>query len=275
MDGGKLFRIGDMAALFHLSVSSIRHYEKLGLLTPEYVDGQTGYRYYSTRQFEAFNTICYLRALDMPLEEIADFLRNRDVETIQEKLRRQREAVREKQRELERIARKIDNRLRMLDEARHAELGVIRAGVAPACKLFRMEKSLQIREVYDMEEPTIGLAQAQSEAVIFLGKVGVSITKEHLLAGRFDQYDGIFLLLDAEDRFEGEVLELPEQRCVTLRFRGSHPEAPEQYRRLMADIRARGLRVSGPSREITMIDYGITNDTEKFVTEITIPVAEA
>ena len=33
-----------------------------------------------------------------------------------------------------------------------------------------------------------------------------------------------------------------------------------------------GLAVSGFSREITMIDYGITNDPEKFVTEICIPV---
>ena len=78
----KLFQIGDMAKLFHLSVSSIRHYEALGLIMPEYIDPDTGYRYYSTRQFEAFNAVLYLRALDMPLSEIADFLQNRDVEKI-------------------------------------------------------------------------------------------------------------------------------------------------------------------------------------------------
>lgn len=70
----RLFSIGEMAKLFQLSVSSIRHYEALGLLTPEYVDPATGYRYFGPRQFEVFNTIRYLRALDMPLEEIADFL---------------------------------------------------------------------------------------------------------------------------------------------------------------------------------------------------------
>lgn len=31
----------------------------------------------------------------------------------------------------------------------------------------------------------------------------------------------------------------------------------------------------GFSREIALIDYGITNDTEKFVTEICIPVRPA
>ena len=74
MDKPKLFQIGDVAKLFHLSVSSLRHYENVGLLTPEYIAPGTGYRYYSPRQFEALNTIRYLRALDMPLAEIADFL---------------------------------------------------------------------------------------------------------------------------------------------------------------------------------------------------------
>lgn len=58
----ELFSIGDVAQLFHLSVSSLRHYETIGLLTPEYTDPATGYRYYGPRQFEVLNTIRYLRA---------------------------------------------------------------------------------------------------------------------------------------------------------------------------------------------------------------------
>ena len=58
----ELFSIGDVAQLFHLSVSSLRHYETIGLLTPEYTDPATGYRYYGPRQFEVLNTIHYLRA---------------------------------------------------------------------------------------------------------------------------------------------------------------------------------------------------------------------
>ena len=68
-----LYQIGEVARLFHLSISLLRHYDKTGLVTPEYTDPDTGYRYYSIRQFECLNTIRYLRALDMPLEEIGDF----------------------------------------------------------------------------------------------------------------------------------------------------------------------------------------------------------
>lgn len=49
MDKPELFQIGTVAKLFHLSVSSLRHYEDIGLLKPEYVSPESGYRYYSAR----------------------------------------------------------------------------------------------------------------------------------------------------------------------------------------------------------------------------------
>ena len=260
MNKEKLFGIGDVARLFHLSVSSLRHYENAGLLTPEYTDPHTGYRYYSPRQGEVLNTIRYLRVLDMPLAEIADFLRNRDVDRMEEKLRQQKDALEAKMRELCRIERKIDNRLRV---------------VSPRTRFvwMTMADSFHIDSFLDMETPIQDLARHTEEAVVFLGKVGVGISAEHLQSGAFSEYDGVFLVLDDEDQYTGEVMRLPETECVSIRFQGSHPEAPAQYEKLLTYIRENGLCITGFSREITLIDYGFTNDTEKFVTEIRIPIA--
>lgn len=41
MNKNNLFSIGDVAKMFHISVGSLRHYETLGLLAPEYIDPQT------------------------------------------------------------------------------------------------------------------------------------------------------------------------------------------------------------------------------------------
>ena len=267
-----LFSIGDMAKLFHLSVSSLRHYETVGLLRPERIDPDTGYRYYSTRQFEVLNTIRYLRALDLPLKEIDDFLQNRDIDRMEEKLRQQKAAVMEKQQELQRIARKIDNRLQQLALAQTAVLDKIELVQAPACRMVWLEDSLKINKYVDMETPVGRLLRFDAEAVVFIGKVGVGISAEHLQEGCFSQYDGIFLVLDAEDRFQGETLLLPETTCVRVRFRGSHPQAPKQYEKLLAYLHENRLEVAGFSREITMVDEGLTSDTEKFLTEISIPV---
>lgn len=52
MSEQELFRIGEVAKMYHMSVGTLRHYEQMGLLQPEYTDPATGYRYYSVRQFE-------------------------------------------------------------------------------------------------------------------------------------------------------------------------------------------------------------------------------
>ena len=268
----EFFQIGEMARLFHLSVSSIRHYEALGLVTPERIDPDTGYRYYGVRQFEAFNTIRYLRTLDMPLPEIADFLRNRDVDKIEEKLRAQKAAVAENQRELARIERKIDAQLRQLQEAQAAPLWEIQLVLVPACRLFWVDTSLSAENYSDLELSTSRLAPMQAEAVVFLGKVGFSISAAHLKALQYGQYDGTFLLLDEDDAFVGVVMGCSETLCVRIRFRGHHLQSPDQYRRLEAYMAEHRLAVAGFSREIAIIDQGFTHDRDKFITESYIPV---
>ena len=92
------------------------------------------------------------------------------------------------------------------------------------------------------------------------------------MAGRFDQYDSVFLVLDAEDSYKGTVEQHPEELCVSICFCGSHKEAGAHYEKMMEYIEKHKMEVTGFSREITMIDYGITNNTDKFVTEILIPI---
>ena len=182
MEKSGLFQIGDIAKLFHLSVGILRHYEKQGLLQPEYIDPETGYRYYSTRQFESLNTIRYLRVLDTPLDQIADFLKNRDINHIQDLLRQQKEKVVQKRKELEKIERKIDNRLRQIEDAVSSELDVIRFVTYPARRITWIRNPFSIGSYLDLEVPIRQLEGKQKDALVFLGKIGVGISQENLIA---------------------------------------------------------------------------------------------
>ena len=272
MDRKGLFSIGEVSKLFHISVSSLRHYENIGLLHPEYTDPDTGYRYYGTEQFEVLNTIRYLRALDMPLAEIEDFLKNKDISSIEEKLVQQKKIVLEKQQELKRVEQKINHRLNVLSEAQNTPLDTVTLVQLPASRIVWVDTSLKIEDSQDMEAPIRKLDQSNAEAVVFLGKVGLGISLEHLQKSEYKKYDGIFLILDDEDIYDGEIMPVAESLCVCLCFRGSHAEAPGQYKKLLDYIKKHQMQIVGFSREITLIDYGITNDPEKFVTEICIPV---
>lgn len=98
------------------------------------------------------------------------------------------------------------------------------------------------------------------------------ISVSSLRLGQTHGYDGIFLMLDSEDIYDDETVILPESLCARLRFRGSHAQAPEQYDKLLCYIRESCFEIAGFSRETTLIDYGVTNDVRRFVTEICIPV---
>lgn len=273
MSKKELFRIGEVSKMFHLSVGLLRHYEKIGLLFPEYVDDVSGYRYYSTRQFECLNTIRYLRALDMPLEEISDFLKNRDIDKIRSMLCRQKDAVRCKQRELEIIEKKIDNRLAQLQDALGSELDTVRIIDSKPRRIALLRDSVSPDTYLDLETSIRQLEKGQKNTSVFLGKIGVGIARDKLEKAMFERYDMIFLILDDEDPFEGNTEILPREKCVSIRFCGSHKDAQKYYKKLCAYISEHGLKISGFSKEITLIDDGLTSDADRFVTEIQIPVA--
>ena len=176
----ELFRIGDVAKMFHISVGTLRHYEKIGLLPPEYIDNETGYRYYSTRQFECLNTIRYLRVLDMPLPQIRDFLKNKDINKIQKMLQEQKETVIRRQREFQIIERKIHNRLQQLEDALISELDTIKIVQTETRRIAWIRNNLSINSYLDLETSIRQLEKQQKDAVVFLGKVGVGIAKEQL-----------------------------------------------------------------------------------------------
>lgn len=277
MEKQELFRIGDMARLFHVSVGSLRHYEEMGLVQPEYVDPDSGYRYYSTRQFEPLNTIRYLRVLDMPLARIGGFLQNRNLDKIQEMLCQQRQTVMDKQRELKRIQRKIETRLRQLQDAAACTKDVVEVRELPPRRLayLRADFSIDSYEAPELDLSILALSQGQEDPLVFLGKVGASISKENLLARQFGQYNIVFLLLEDEDQYGGSLEELPGETYATLRFCGSHKDAPAYYEKLVDYIQANGYQITGSSKELTLIDFGLTCDPGQFVTEIQIPIASA
>lgn len=108
--------------------------------------------------------------------------------------------------------------------------------------------------------------------MVFMGKVGVGISQETLIAEKYDNYELVYIILDEEDEYDGETEYIEELTCVSVRFNGSHKEAPAYYKALARYIKENGMEIAGFSREVTLIDNGITNDESKFVTQISIPV---
>jgi len=67
-------QIGEFAKICNTKITILRHYDKEGLLEPDYVDPFTGYRYYSKEQIPIFFRITALKKAGFSLLEIKQIL---------------------------------------------------------------------------------------------------------------------------------------------------------------------------------------------------------
>lgn len=266
-----LFTIGEMARLFHINIRTLRYYDELGILKPEYVNPDTNYRYYSSNQFERLNTIRYLRALDVPLEKISNFFDEKDVSTILSIFMEQRENVLKKQKQLAHIEKKIRNRIEQIETALSAAYGQVIIKHLPQRKIVLLEKNFTLADDLELLIRDLSKEHRLDDA-IFLGKVGVSIRQQDLIKRQFTHFSSIFMVVEAEDDFHNEDSALSEGSYATVQYQGTHDEASPYYTLLLNYIKDSGFQIKGDSVEITIIDAGITNDCNKFVTELQIPL---
>ena len=68
------YRIGIFAQMNRVTIKTLRHYDEIGLLKPEYVDETNGYRYYTSRQLPHLHQIIALKEIGLSLEEIYEIL---------------------------------------------------------------------------------------------------------------------------------------------------------------------------------------------------------
>jgi DNA-binding transcriptional MerR regulator len=66
--------IGEFSRRSRLSVTALRLYDELGVLTPARVDSNSGYRYYDVAQFDDARLIAMLRQLELPLATIKELI---------------------------------------------------------------------------------------------------------------------------------------------------------------------------------------------------------
>lgn len=265
-----LFTIGETASLFKLNIRTLRYYDKIGLLTPEKVDPDTGYRYYSTKQFERLNTILYLRALKVPLDKISFFFKCKEISVMEKLLTEQKESIKELISELEKAEKKIDSRMEQIKYAVGSPVNQIELKSIPDRPVIYLKKEMPVSD--DLEYPIRELENSCSSVPgIFLGKVGVRVSGENLAKRDFASFSGIFITAETGEDINSTTV-IPGGTYVIMRFTGTHSLSGIYYSKMLEYIEENSLIISGDSVEITLIDSGITNDCDSFVTELQIPV---
>lgn len=103
-------KIGDFSNLCHTSIKTIRYYDKIGLLSPSYVDPYTKYRYYDEGQIKEYYKIYILKEIGFTLKEIQNFKDRIKIEYILMKKKIMETELKKLLKQLERLDLLLNNK---------------------------------------------------------------------------------------------------------------------------------------------------------------------
>ena len=267
------FSIGEMSRLMNVPIKTLRYYDEIGLFKPVEVNRDTGYRYYSTEQFEQLDIIKYLRLLGVPLAEIAAHFTQLRVENFLQLLKRQEKTIDEKIRELQQTRQKFGSRIAELEQAlQGTEVGIPVIKRYPARRIIRLQASVRRGPGLEMMIRKLEKLIGGTHSPIFIGKVGFTVSAENLLQENFQEYSSVFILMEEPMPESSLSAILPAGEYACLLFQGSHNDSTEPYRRLLSFVERQGRRLHGEAVERAIVDEFISGDSKHYLTEIQLPV---
>ena len=251
---------------------TLRYYDDIGLFKAIAVDGNNGYRYYSTEQFEQLNAIKYLKFLGFSLKEIRKHMETRDASSFITLLKQRQEITNNTIKSLSLINNQFSNRISEIEQA--LQIKVVDEPTVrhiPERAIIRIDEHIRSEAEWELALRKLENIVGGSPS-LFIGKVGLTVAKENIATGKFHEYSSVFVL------WEGPLVENECVRCfgegnyVCIYYRGNHSISKEYYEKLLQFINVKGYTIDGDSIERTIIDDYITREKGLHLTAIQIPV---
>lgn len=193
--------IGEMARINNVSTQTLRLYDKMGLLCPECINDETGYRYYSIKQSAKLDMIQYMKALGMSLCEIKENLDKQDIQIVKELLLRQKKNIENQVRELLRMKEAVERSIASCDRYNASPRdGVIVAEYIPKRHIYCYDSKINFYD-YGIEAYEEMLRQLKKHLIdynlpmVYFCNVGTLMRYEHLRKNEFVSTE-VFLFVD-------------------------------------------------------------------------------
>jgi DNA-binding transcriptional MerR regulator len=266
-----MYRIGEFSALTKTTIKTLRYYDETELLKPSFVDGQTGYRYYETRQMYPLQRIVSLRQAGLSVDEVRRILDGADARTV---LSKRRASLEQTLAETQRMLVRLDCIMHHIEEGETMAYQAI-VKKLPACTVYSKEGVL--KSFSEMSAFIIG-----AEEEFRTANPGLECVKPDYC---FVNYlDGEYRETDIHVRYSNTVThagvetdtirfhDLPEVDAVCVCHPGSYSGLGQAYTFVLNWTAQNGYVIAECPRE-RYIDGGWNKEDEAdYLTEIQIPV---
>jgi DNA-binding transcriptional MerR regulator len=264
--------IGDFSRATHMTVKTLRHYHRIGLLEPAEIDPDTGYRRYTVEQLAVAQVIRRFRALDMPLEEIQALLSASDPDTRNQRITAHLTHL---ERALDRTQSAVTSIRELLAPPSPAGTpDQIELRTVPAADAAAITALVDVKDSVAWLQGALGelrgtLAAGDARAS---GPAGGIYTDELFTDHRGEVT--IFIPCSEIVRPTGRVTAtvIPATELAVIEHRGPLANVDRAYATLAAYVARHAIGVDGPIREYYLVGQQDTPDSQQWRTEIGWPV---
>lgn len=269
-----MLRIGHFAHLTQVPVRTLHYYDEIGLLKPDRVDPESGYRYYSFRQLATLNRILSLKDLGLSLDQIALMIGEVSANEVKDMLLLRLRQLEEQKASVEAELARVAARLKLLE--REDSMSNMTYEVALKTTEPVLVASMRIviptnDRVPAFLDPAFQKVkehvQAQGAAVL-----GPCLARWHTAPDVYQNEDveAIFpISRSVPDGREVKVYHLPVEEVAAVVHHGKFEGFAGLHRALMEWTEANGYYLAGAYREI----YHEFNPAGISTIEIQWPVA--
>ena len=252
------YTIGEIKEMYGIGADSLRYYERKGLLNPK--RGENQYRYYSGLELLRLNIIKSLRDIDLPVEQIGEFMNNRTIASTLDMLHGVLDLTNERIRLAESFVRSVQEQIDEIQTVNDFLCDVVSVSKLPARPAFLLEESYVTTHEYSILRNELTRSNDLPFSVIGDNRVGSAISVQRIAEGDFTTYDCMFAL-DKNGTFS-----IPGGIYLTIRYRGLVES--EKYIRILMDYAERnGFRIVGPYLEWCYLDIHTTDLQSEAVME--------
>lgn len=265
------FSIGEVAKIHNITVETLRHYDRVGLLKPSYINSSTRYRYYSAKDFIILDLIKQCKAMGLSLDEIKSIIENyTSPESVLHTIRKQKVIINEKIKELNRIKDNItflEERIKVsLDEG----LNKIFIKFYDERRFIKYDNTNRFTEEFEVNLSKI-LAQVERKYTYFNKELGFVISYKDLKEDNKVTYKNTMIdFTKIMDIKEYDKIILPRGKYLTLNFDDDYNDTRKYYDIIMNYIEENNIEVLGDFYEIYIITRVGTDGMEKSLGKIQI-----
>lgn len=264
------FLIGELARLFDISTDTLRHYDRLDLLKPDY-ENDSQYRFYSIRSLFKLSRILFFKNLDIGLSEIRGYMRHKNRDLLLELLNKKSLELDEKIQRLTNLKHKIQAKVSLIENVDemlskvHLKDFPERSGVFLNLQDFGSD--IELKHAFQKVERYL-----KTSSWLVEGQIYTSLTQEDLMGGRYTLYRYFIEVVSLQIESCPLLTVIPQGTYACMTFIGPYSQMPQHYKSLVAWIDENNYVISGASIEKNIVDYDFANSEAEYISEIQIPI---